>query len=619
MQVNEFTALQQTVLSSLPRGEFEGIFFNVCESRACNALISAGAAGSNEHAIELLDDLVEKNYLKKHSRSRAGVAGAGGGIITWFHEPLGAIHEYATEFDYVLERFRHEIPKRGSLEGKHILVENGVLMSKHGGMVIDWCDERYFNYLTRVVKAMPCSEYAPLMREWGFGEAICCPFATKRNRMYLKDRWKEFSFNDKNTLPRFEAFLAEHGRTLEMPEATPPVPETPGSDSDTSSRATSTRATLSDDEYDEDTDAECSEDEEGLDKAPEDFCVTTASPSTTVVEISLLQPTYEVDDNAEINPTASPLNFLFNAARAQRERARLVEYGYSQKFINGLVPIASLLTPPQTAATVAAAEVIANIPQMLVRWGIRAVPCLRHHHFLRLLHDVNDERMCPNLTHHADDDPVKPFETDPGIAILTSFLKKLPLENTFVLHDNLLHLRNSMGMLRNTWFRQRIDEDAKSIRRRLRVELWELRYPGWLIEDVVVSLGATLFTAELEHLLEEITVARFPALKHVPDTIRADVLITFGRTEPMNYLLLLMEKLIPNYALRGGRLSASPCAVICPAFIFRDEFHRTSCEWNREGEEGRWRAIRVKLIEARNAAVRRILDVPGYYPSEAPW
>jgi hypothetical protein len=593
MQTYDAEQAQQIVLSSLPKGDFEGIFFNVSLSRARNALIRAGIASSEPNAEKVLDHLVENAFLAKQSR----------GSDSWFYKPIGAPCDYSTEFDYILARFRHEVPdkRHSSLIGKGTLASHGVLVGCVGrGLAIDWCDARYFHYLTKIVRVMPCADYTPLVREWGFASAQNCPYSTGIFRGINGANQKFWKFDD-NSTARFEVYLAKHNRALTI-SLTPP-----SSQQHVGGAPTMTQSSCGDDDG-----SSCDMEADDLDET-----VDVVEPASCLEHSGrCLQLTFNNEENEGRNTNTAPMELpasVFNPARAERERMRLVQGGYNKDFLDGLVPITTFSLPD--TPRVADSEVpLAAIPARDVRWAIRAVLCTKDLRGLRLLHEVNNERMLPDLTHSA----CRP-NGDPGVEMVVSYVKKLPLERVLSLHDNLQHLRNSVGLLRKDWFHKQIAEDAESVGRRLRLELWELRFPGWLIKDVVSTLGATLFTVEIEQMLEEIVLARFPALKHVPDTIRADVLITFGRTESMQNLLLLMEKLIPNYALRGGRLTASPCAVICPAFVSREDFLRPLCEWSCQGLMDRWSTIREKLIEARNGAVRRILDVPGYCPGAAPW
>jgi hypothetical protein len=566
---------QHVVLNAFPE-KFRRIFLNVSEPRAIGALKDVCSISSDAAAREVLSTLVERGLLSTSSIS--GCSRPPDKVVLYF-KPF-----YRQDFPSDLARSRHVLT-RGNVSHQFHPWESDLLYAE------------YF------LHAPPLTNHAyrTLLFEWGFGRHCPHPpfvrfIRTGCIRSLMVDSDKiDMMLAGRNSIEYDDAEVHEECMHAEHV------------DDDELER---------DDTQDDDVSAS---DDNLLDTSE---CETSITTSCTMSWLAQLPPHSSSSSCScdYTHRTSAVTNEEQSLARSElasleqllgRETARRVFVRVAPMIACAhAAPCA--VVPPITAEKPLAS---ATSARWATRSAMRASPCCGVG--LRLLGEIDDERMLPNMTHG---DQASQVTEDGGcrrdMAFLRSYLRRnVPLPNLFLLYDNLSTLRLTAEAVKERWHTQRLSEDCCSFGRMFHIELWELRYPGWLIADVLHNLGKSLLTIELQTLLEEIVVARFPALKHVPDTIRADVLVSFGRVEPMDKLLAFMERLVPVYFRKGGRTTATKTATIRPQFVTPAECLRPVTEWTRE----QWLPMRDRFIAARDGAPRRILEAAGYWPLHAPW
>lgn len=569
------TRYQCMVLDSVPHDTHPGIFVNVSETRAENALIARGGLTASQAKAVLLALVEEGLLVVKQQRSYSNCF-----QYRYFFKAFDR-SEFPDDYSFVLARCKHFCGLTKMEES--LLKERGWELTRRSYMAIDWADRRYAAFLRDNPHDRCRREVVELLGEWG--GVGCGPFLQPCHRRLTKTSYRHILKIDKSAL---DLFLRAAGDEVRIDAKGPPV------------RSVEFTHQVEFEGAEEEEDGRIPIDEQDYQQKPEDW----AASAPLCDDASRLQRSVS-------NATGETEVSVFSPEHAECEQHWMCEAMFTY------VPLTD--TPPYSNNS---SPIVAESHQRCgsVRWGIRSVVGSMFHHRnatsgLCLLAAVNNERMSMNLCH-----PTTPSfllsRHQCDRTLVQSFLGSVPLASMFLLHEKLSELRIHMEKIRGgAWYRQRIEEDVNSCGRLLRVDLWELRYPGWLIVDILARLGSTLLTVELEAVLEEVVVAAFPALKHVPDTIRADVLVSFGRTSTIDQLLMMMLRLIPIYTRRGGRLLASPSAMICPTFMTSEEFVRPVLRWGQE----QWAPLRLKWIEARNGAARRMLEVEGNGPSAAPW
>lgn len=189
---------------------------------------------------------------------------------------------------------------------------------------------------------------------------------------------------------------------------------------------------------------------------------------------------------------------------------------------------------------------------------------------------------------------------------------KLSAYQQLVLHRRLISTRHWVEEFKHTWYAEVVARDAESPYRRLCYELWELRYPGAIIIDVIAKLGRTLVTDEIACLLEESTIAAYASMLHFPDTLRADVLVAFGRTCTPEQLVGVMKNKASAY-IAAGHTTSRTTGVFLPKCV-QKHFPSVPCGCNvARGHRtlaGISEAVFQNVLEdikiERNHAVRRV-------------